>query len=109
MARHDLISNLFLDGVYFANPGSPWQHGSNENMNGLLRQYFPRSMDLRTATVDDLHRVEELLNNRPRKILGWSTPAAAFAALLSMTNNCATPHETALEPKAVSWSVLGCR
>jgi hypothetical protein len=54
----------------------------SKNMNELLRQYFPRSMDLRTATVDDLHRVEHLLNNRPRKNLGWSTPAAAFAALL---------------------------
>jgi IS30 family transposase len=47
--------------VYFASPGSPWQRGSNENMNGLLRQYFPRSMDLRSATIDDLRRVEELL------------------------------------------------
>ena len=83
MARHDLIAHLFPEGVFFANPGSPWQRGTNENTNGLLRQYFPRSMDLRTATVDDLRRVEHLLNNRPRRTLNWSTPATAFAALLA--------------------------
>jgi transposase, IS30 family len=83
MARHDLLAELFDGGVYFAYPGSPWQRGTNENTNGLLRQYFPRRADRRSYTIADLRRVEDLLNNRPRKILGWATPAAAFTAQLS--------------------------
>jgi transposase, IS30 family len=83
MARHDLLARLFAEGVYFAYPGSPWQRGTNENTNGLLRQYFPKRADLRGYTVEDLRRVEDLLNNRPRKTLGWATPAAAFGAQLS--------------------------
>ena len=89
MARHDLIAHLFPEGVFFANPGSPWQRGTNENTNGLLRQYFPRSMDLRTATVDDLRRVEHLLNNRPRQdpeLVNPSSPVRRTPG--TMTNNC---------------------
>ena len=81
--RDDLIAHLFPEGIYFAHPGSPWQRGTNENMNGLLRQYFPRSMDLRTATIGDLRRVEQLLNHRPRRTLSCSTPAVTFAGLLA--------------------------
>ncbi len=83
MARHDLLAGVFEEGVYFAYPGSPWQRGTNENTNGLLRQYFPKRADLRTYTADDLRRVEHLLNNRPRKTLGWTTPAQAFSELLT--------------------------
>jgi transposase, IS30 family len=83
MARHDLLAGLFDEGVYFAYPGSPWQRGTNENTNGLLRQYFPKRANLRSYTVENLRRVEGLLNNRPRKTLGWATPAAAFSARLS--------------------------
>lgn len=82
MARHDLLADLFDEGVYFAFAGSPWQRGTNENTNGLLRQYFPKRADLRSYSIADLRRVETLLNNRPRKILGWATPAAAFTAQL---------------------------
>jgi IS30 family transposase len=83
MARHDLLSKHFPDGVYFANPGSPWLRGSNENMNGLLRQYFPKGGDLSQFSIEDLCRVEELLNNRPRRVLGWRTPLQIFTEHLA--------------------------
>jgi IS30 family transposase len=80
MAGHDKVAELFSEGVYFAHAGKPWQRGTNENTNGLLRQYFPKGENLRRYTVEDLRAVEERLNNRPRKILGWHTPAQVLAA-----------------------------
>ena len=81
MACHDQFTDASGIPVYFCDPHSPWQRPSNENTNGLLRQYFPKGTDLSVYTAEDLHRVETELNNRPRKTLGWRSPAQVLATL----------------------------
>lgn len=79
MAEHATVTRDLTDGVFFARPASPWQRGTNENTNGLLRQYFPKSTNLSLHNADDLRVVADRLNNRPRKRHGWKTPAEVYA------------------------------
>jgi IS30 family transposase len=85
MAQH---AKLRIDtglSIFFCDPHSPWQRGSNENTNGLLRQYFPKGTNLSNHHPDDLAAVAAALNGRPRKTLGWKTPAEALDHLLQST------------------------
>jgi IS30 family transposase len=83
MASHHLLEEYFADGIFFAPPASPWLRGTNENTNGLLRQYFPKGSDLRVYTLADLQAVEQRLNSRPRKRLAWRSPARVMEAELA--------------------------
>jgi IS30 family transposase len=78
MAGHEALTQKTRVKIYFADPHSPWQRGSNENTNGLLRQYLPKGEDLSRYTQIDLNRITREMNSRPRKIHGWATPADVY-------------------------------
>jgi IS30 family transposase len=85
MAQHARFSVETGLPVYFCDPRSPWQRGSNENTNGLLRQYFPKRSDLRPFSQADLDAVAAELNDRPRQTLGWRSPSRALDEAVAMT------------------------
>ena len=85
MAAHQQFTIATEAPVYFCDPRSPWQRGSNENTNGLLRQYFPKGQDVSRFTQRQLDAIARQLNTRPRKTLNWRTPAQVLAATVAMT------------------------
>ena len=85
MAQHATIAIDAGIEIYFADPHSPWQRGSNENTNGLLRQYWPKGSDMRHLTQADCDQVALSLNTRPRQTLGWKTPQEALSRVLGAT------------------------
>jgi IS30 family transposase len=84
LAMHQQITSAIGTGVFFCDAHSPWQRGSNENMNGLLRDYFPKGTELSVHTVADIAQVAVEVNERPRKTLGWRRPADLFTTELAV-------------------------
>jgi len=90
MARHEELSRRVRIQVYFADPRSPWQRPSNENTNGLIRQYLPKGTDLSQTSQAELNAIARRLNHRPRKVLGFKTPAEVFQSeILKLTKRVA--------------------
>ena len=86
LAKHREISLATDMAIYFCDPQSPWQRGTNENTNRLLRQYFPKKTDLSVYSQADLNRVARRLNGRPRKTLGFATPADKLRECVALTD-----------------------
>ena len=84
MSEHVLFTKETKVQVYFADPQSPWQRGTNENTNGLIRQFFPKGTDFRQVTKKEIKHAQHLLNGRPRKTLNWLTPYEVFDKLLTV-------------------------
>ena len=78
LSRHQQLASLTNMPIYFAHKGCPWERGTNENTNGLVRDFFPKGTDFSNVSTEQLKRVEKLINERPRNILGYATPAEAL-------------------------------
>ena len=89
MAAHAAFTAKTGVKVYFCDPHSPWQRGTNENANGLLRDYFPKGTDFSKVSDEAVREAQDQLNGRPRQTLGWKTPAEAYAEALSKAMGCA--------------------
>jgi IS30 family transposase len=85
---HEMLTSQTGIKVYFADPYSSWQRGTNENTNGLIRQYFPKGTDFSTVTDEQIKEVENALNNRPRKRLGYRTPKQVWREAMQSSNRC---------------------
>lgn len=88
MAQHKLFTKDTRMQVYFAHPASPWERGTNENTNGLVRDFFPKGTDFNKVSGQRIRRVQDLLNGRPRKVLNWDTPFEAFKKTTGVALNC---------------------
>ena len=84
MRQHKLFTRDTNVKVYFAHPYSPWERGTNENTNGLIRQFFPKKTDFSKVTLKEIKRAQDLLNGRPRKVLGWKKPNEVFQELIAL-------------------------
>jgi len=82
MAEHQLFTKSTQIKVYFAHPHSPWERGTNENTNALIRQFFPKGTDFSKVTLANIKKAQDMLNDRPRKTLGFLTPHEVFSKLL---------------------------
>ena len=81
MAQHELLSKYLKMPIYFADPGCPWQRGSNENTNGLVQDFYPKKTDFDCVSEAEIKRVESWLNERPRKVLGFKSPQETLQKL----------------------------
>lgn len=81
MAEHKLFTKATKIKVYFAHPASPWERGTNENTNGLIRQFFPKGTNFNKVTKKEVKHVQDLLNGRPRKVVDFRTPYETFREL----------------------------
>lgn len=84
MCAHKLFTKESKMKVFFAHPQSPWERGTNENTNGLIRQFFPKGTDFSVVTRKEIKRAQNLLNGRPRKVLGWQKPIEVFNQLIAL-------------------------
>ena len=103
MAQH---AQLRIDSglhVFFCDPRSPWQRATNENTNGLLRQYFPKGTDLSRHSARDIAAVAATLNRRPRKTLSWRTPSEVFNELPRISDFAVVPYRQDQSPRLDFW------